>query len=92
MQPVRFFETLRDRVVLRSQIGKRKLDRSATRRALDQASRELGERFAVLVRMGRAEVPGELTVFLDAVRLLEEKLAGQEKEIAELEAEFPRRK
>ncbi|WP_242344550.1 hypothetical protein [Anaeromyxobacter terrae] len=92
MQPVRFFETLRDRVVLRSQIGKRKLDRSATRRALDQASRELGERFAALVRMGRVEAPGELTVFLDAVRLLEEKLAGQEKEIAELEKEFPRGK
>jgi len=38
------------------------------------------------------EVPGELTVFLDAVRLLEEKLAAQQKEIAELEGEFPRRK
>ena len=59
---------------------------------LDHASRELGERFAALVRRGRAEVPGELRVFLDAVRLLEEKLAAQEKEIADLEGEFPRRK
>jgi hypothetical protein len=92
VQPVKFFETLRDRVVLRSQIGKRKLDRSAIRRELDQASRELGERFAALVRRGRAEAPGELRVFLDAVQLLEEKLAAQEKEIAELEGEFPRRK
>lgn len=92
MQPVKFFETLRDRIVLRSQIGKRKLDRSATRRELDQASRELGERFAALARIGRAEVPGELSVFLDAVRLLEEKLVVQEKEIAELEGESPRRK
>jgi hypothetical protein len=92
VQPVKFFETLRDRVVLRSQIGKRKLDRSAIRRELDQASRELGERFAALVRRGRAEAPGELRVFLDAVQLLEEKLAAHEKEIAELEGEFPRRK
>lgn len=92
VRPVKFFETLRDWVVLRSQIGKRKLDRSAIRRELDQASRELGERFAALVRRGRAEAPGELRVFLDAVQLLEEKLAAQEKEIAELEGEFPRRK
>ncbi len=87
MQPFKWLEALRDRVVHRSQIGKRKLDRTAARRELDHASRELGERFRALVRMGRVEVPGELSVFMDAVKLLEERIAALDREIAELEGE-----
>ncbi len=89
MQPFKWLEMLRDRVVHGSQIGKRKLDRTAVRRELDHASRELGERYRALVRMGRAEVPGELEVFVDAVKLVEEKLAALDREIAELEKEQP---
>ncbi len=78
-------------MVLRSQIGKRKLDRTATRRDLDDALRVLGERYRALVRSGRAVVPGELAEAMDAVRRLEEKLAAQESEIADLESEHPER-
>jgi hypothetical protein len=87
----KILEKLRDRVVLRSQIGKRKLDRTATRRDLDDALRVLGERYRALVRSGRMEVPGELAQAMDAVRRLEEKLAVQEREIADLESEHPER-
>ncbi len=89
MKPLKWLESLRDRVVHRSQIGKRKLDRTAARRELDHVSRELGERYRALVRIGRAEVPGELAVFMDAVRAVEEKLAALDKEIAALEDERP---
>lgn len=89
MQPGKLLEVLRDRVVLRSQIGKRKLDRSSTRRELDDALRRLGERYRALVRAGRVEVPGELTLLDDAVARLEERLAEQDREIAALEAERP---
>ncbi len=89
MQPGKLLETLRDRVVLRSQIGKRKLDRSAVRRELDDALRRLGERYRVLVKAGRAEVPGELALLDDAVARLEERLAEQDRDIAALEAERP---
>ena len=87
MQSVKLLETLRDRVVLRSQIGKRKLDRAATRRELDKALHDLGERYRALVRAGRAEVPGELTSQMEQVRELEETLETQDREIAELEHE-----
>jgi hypothetical protein len=89
MQPVKLFESLRDRVVHRSQIGKRKLDRSGTRRELDLALRELGERYRGLVRTGRTEVHADLATLMEAVRRLEERLAEQDREIAELESERP---
>jgi ubiquinone biosynthesis protein UbiJ len=89
VQALKWLETLRDRVVHRSQIGKRKLDRNAARRELDHAARELGERYRALVRTGKAQVPGELMVFVEAVKLLEEKLAAVDEEIARLERERP---
>jgi hypothetical protein len=89
VQPRKLIEALRDRVVHRSQIGKRKLDRSATRRDLDDALRRLGERYRMLVKAGRIVAPGELALLMDAVTCLEEKLERQEKEISELESEHP---
>jgi hypothetical protein len=83
----KLLEALRDRVILRSQIGKRKLDRAATRRELDKALHDLGERYRVLVRTGRAETPGELASQMEAVRSLEEAVDTQDREIAELEQE-----
>ena len=83
-------ERLRDRVVHRSQIGKLKLDRAATRRALEEALRHLGERYRVLVRMGKAAVPPELEGEMDAVRKLEDKLHAQDREITALEEEGAR--
>jgi hypothetical protein len=83
----KLLEALRDRVILRSQIGKRKLDRAATRRELDKALHDLGERYRVLVRTGRAEMPGELASQMEAVRSLEEAVDTQDREIAELEQE-----
>jgi hypothetical protein len=85
----KWLEGLRDRVVHRSQIGKRKLDRTRARRELDHASRELGERFRALVKLGRAEVPGELAMFMEAVRAVEERLTVLDREIAALEDERP---
>jgi aryl-alcohol dehydrogenase-like predicted oxidoreductase len=90
VQPGKLLETLRDRVVLRSQIGKRKLDRSVVRRELDDVLRRLGERYRALVKARRVEVPGELTLIDEAVARLEERLAEQDREIAALEAERPR--
>ena len=87
----KLLEALRDRVVHRSQIGKRRLDRSVTRRELDDAQRHLGERLTALVRSGRLAAPAELETKLDAVRGLEERLAKQDAEIAELEGEHPSR-
>ncbi len=89
MKPAKLLEALRDRLVHRSQIGKRKLDRSATRRDLDDALRRLGERYRTMVRTGRAEAPAELALVMDAVARLEERLAKQEEEIAALEREHP---
>jgi len=91
VQPGKLFEQLRDRVVHRSQIGKRKLDRSATRRELDVALQHLGERYHALVKEGRVEVPGELAPLASAVQVLEQRLEAQERLIAELESEHPSR-
>jgi len=86
-----FLETLRDRVVHRSQIGKRKLDRSGLRRRLDEANRILGERFRALVQTGRLEVPAELARYLEAVRGLEDELAAADRRLRELEEEEHRK-
>lgn len=85
----KLLEKIRDSVVLRSLVGKRKLDRTATRRKLDDALRDLGERYREVVRAGRALVPPELVPALQTVRSLEETLAAQEKEIEALETEQP---
>ena len=82
-------EKMRDRLVQRSLVGKRKLDRTATRRALDVALRDLGERYRELVRTGRMEVPAELAGAMQQVRWLEDRLDAHEKEITALENEQP---
>ena len=88
MTPTKLLEMLRDRVIHRSQIGKRKLDRSATRRELDDALRVLGERFRALVRSGWTMVPPELAQPMEEVRKLEDRLAAQDDDIAALEREL----
>ena len=87
----KLLEALRDRVVHRSQIGKRKLDRSATRRELDDAQRHLGERVSALAKAGRIDPPTELARMLEIVGSLEVRLAEQDAEIAALEGEHPSR-
>jgi hypothetical protein len=78
---------LRDRVIQRSQLGKRKLDAAFVRRELDARLLELGERYRVLAREGRVAVPEELEGLVSAVRALEDRLAQQEQEAARLERE-----
>lgn len=85
----KLLEGLRDRLVTRSLIGKRKLDRTATRRELDALLRDLGERYRALVRAGRTTVPEELAGAVEAVKQLELRLEAQEMEIAALEREPP---
>ena len=87
--PGKLIEKIRDCVVLRSLVGKRKLDRTATRRRLDAALRDLGERYRELVRAGRTVVPPELQPFFQTVRALEETLVAQEREIEALEGKQP---
>jgi hypothetical protein len=82
-------ENIRDRLVRRSLMGKRKLDRTATRRALDLALRDLGERYRGLVRTGRIEVPAELAGPMQQVRSLEDRLDAHQREITALENEQP---
>jgi predicted DNA-binding protein (UPF0278 family) len=86
---VKLFEGIRDWLVQRSLIGKRKLDRTATRRELDGVLRDLGERYRALVRAGRMEVPQDLAGLVQRVRDLEDRLEAQQKEIAALENEQP---
>ncbi len=87
VSPNKFLESLRDLIIRRSQLGKRKLDRAVSRRELDDALRCLGERYRELVVTGKTEAPGELAEEMEAVRRLEERLREQEREIVELEAE-----
>ncbi len=86
---MRVIEGIRDWLVQRSLIGKRKLDRTPTRRELDGVLRDLGERYRALVRAGRIEVPAELAVLVQRVRGLEDRLEAQQREIAALESEQP---
>ncbi len=78
---------LRDRVVQRSQLGKRKLELTFTRRQLDDRLRELGERFRQLAREGRVAVPADLEDAVAAVRELEDELAAKQDEVVRLEQE-----
>jgi hypothetical protein len=82
-----WLEALRDRVVVRSQVGKRKLDAAWTRRDLDRKLRDLGESFLKAVLEGRIDVPRDLAVLLGEVRELEGRLRSQRDEIAALESE-----
>ncbi len=77
----------RDRVVVRSLIGKRKLDAAFLRRDLDRKLYRLGEQFLSLARDGRVAVPPEVAVLLAEARDLEERLEAQHADIAALESE-----
>jgi hypothetical protein len=87
---VKLLELIRDRLVQRSLIGKRKLDRTATRRELDAVLREVGERWRALVRAGRMEVPAELAPLVQRVKELEARLEAQERDLEALQNEEPR--
>ena len=89
VQIAKLFEKIRDRLIVRSLVGKRKLDRTATRRELDEALRELGERYRELARAGEVEVPADLAGPMQVVRGLEDRLATQDREIRLLESEQP---
>ena len=82
-----WLEALRDRVVVRSQVGKRKLDAVRVRRELDRALMQLGERFLGMVRAGRTDVPQELAALVNEARVLEKKLEVQQEAIAALKSE-----
>ncbi len=83
----KILEVLRDRVIHRSQLGKRRLDAAFTRRELDQKWVELGERYGELARQGRVSVPEELAALLGAIRCLEQKLAEQQQDMENLKRE-----
>jgi hypothetical protein len=85
----KLLEAIRDRVVHRSQIGKRKLDRTATRRRLDLALRDLGERYHALAAAGRTAVPSELSALVREVERLEERLREQDRDLAQLKGDTP---
>ena len=89
MGPGKLLEILRDRVIHRSQIGRRKLDRVATRRRLDEALRELGRRYWLALEGGTVQAPEELRRAVSEVKSLEERLSEQERGIADLEKEHP---
>jgi hypothetical protein len=87
--PGKLLEMLRDRVIHRSQIGRRKLDRLTTRRQLDEALLELGRLYRLQVQAGQVAVPEALAPAIEAVRGLEQRLAAQEQDLAALEKEHP---
>ena len=82
-----WLEAFRDRVIVRSQVGKRKLDAALTRRALDRKLADLGEQLLGLVREGRLAVPGDVAGIFTEARQLKESLEAQHQEIAALESE-----
>jgi hypothetical protein len=82
-----WLEALRDRVVVRSQVSKRKLDAAFLRRELDRKLGEVGREFLRAVRERQLAVPPEMASLLAEARELDEKLEAQRQEIAALERE-----
>jgi len=82
-----WLEALRDRVIVRSQVGKRKLDAAWTRRDLDRKLRDLGESVLMAFAEGRIDVPKEIAGLMNEVRELDRRLRSQRDEIAALESE-----
>ncbi len=82
-----WLEELRDRVVVRSQVGKRKLDAVVTRRELDRKLVDVGQLLLSLVRQGRIAVPHDLDAVVAEARELEDRLEMQRADIAALESE-----
>ncbi len=86
----KLLEVLRDRVIHRSQLGKRRLDAAFTRRELDQKWVELGERYSELARQGGVSVPEDLATLVEEIRRLEQRLAEQKQDVVNLERETAR--
>jgi hypothetical protein len=82
-----WLEALRDRVVVRSQLSKRKLDAAFARRALDRKLDEVGRELLRMARDGRVAVPREMASLVAEARELEERLEAHREEIAALESE-----
>ncbi len=82
-----WLEAFRDRVVVRSQVGKRKLDAVFTRRQLDRKLADVGQAVLVMVREGRLAAPAELAPLIEEARRLEDRLDAQHEEIAALKSE-----
>ncbi len=82
-----WLESFRDRVVVRSQVSKRKLDAARLRRELDHKVLDLGYRLLKMVRDGRLTLPSEAAEVLTEVRELEAKLEAEQAEIAALRSE-----
>ncbi|HTP24955.1 MAG TPA: hypothetical protein VMK12_04750 [Anaeromyxobacteraceae bacterium] len=83
-----WLEALRDRLVVRSLVGKRKLDAVLIRREFDAKLLALGERFLKLIREGRTIAPQEIAGLVDEARRLEDQLEAQQAEIAALRSEM----
>lgn len=83
-------ERVRDRLVHRSQVGKKKLDAAFIRRELDRKLQDLGEAYGSLARQGKVAVPDALAAVMAEVRRLEQELETKEAEIAQLENEGAR--
>lgn len=83
----KLLQIIRDRVVQRSQLGKRRLDAAFTRRQLDEKWAELGERYSGHVRAVPTSVLGELAGLIEEIRSLEQKLAKEREDVASLEKE-----
>ena len=79
-----WLEALRDRVIVRSQVGKRKLDSALVRRDLDRKLYEVGVAFLALVREGRAAIPQEIAALVNEARELEDRLDAHRADIAAL--------
>jgi hypothetical protein len=82
-----WLEELRDRIVVRSQVTKRKLDATLARRELDRKLFEVGAAFVALVREGRVPIPKDLAAVVQEARELEEKLDAQRADIVALQSE-----
>jgi hypothetical protein len=82
-----WLEALRDRIVVRSQVAKRKLDANLARRQLDRKLYAVGAGFLTLVRQGRVAVPNDIAALVREARELEERLEAQRDEIVALQSE-----
>ncbi len=82
-----WLEALRDRLVIRSQVAKGKLDAALTRRELDRKLYQVGVAFLALVREGRVAVPQELAPIVHEARQLEALLDAHHADVVALQSE-----
>jgi hypothetical protein len=82
-----WLEELRDRIVVRSQVTKRKLDATLARRELDRKLFEVGAALVALVREGRVAIPKDLAAVVQEARELEARLDAHHADIVALQSE-----